>query len=103
MDLLSIFQKNNCYYDLENAKILLLRLEDADKREKVFEKIGYQFKETHSNKSEDDNRVAKIYKYIKDNLRFTDDELDSIYSNEVKIFYKNEEINEFKKKWVKKN
>jgi len=103
MDLLSIFQKNNCYYDLENAKILLLRLEDADKREKVFEKIGYQFKETHSNKSEDDDRVAQIYKYIKDNLRFTDDELNSIYSKEVKIFYKDEEINEFKKKWVKKN
>lgn len=103
IDLLKVFQRDNCYYDLPDAKILLIRLEDVEKREKLFEKIGYIYKETFANKTEEHEKVADIYKYLYDNLNFTDDELDKIYSNEVKIFYKPLEIEQFKEKWRKKS
>ncbi len=101
IDLLKVFMKKNCYYDLPDCKILLLRLEDSEKRDKLFEKIGYKYVETFSNKTEDNDRVSRVYNYVKNKIKFTRDELEEIYSNEVSIFYKNDEIDKFKEKWLK--
>jgi len=102
IDLINVFIKDNCFYDFSNCKILLLRLEDSEKREKLFKKIGYTYVETFSNRTEDNDKVSDLYRYIKDNLRFSEDELNKIYSNEVKVFYKSNEIESFKDKWRKK-
>jgi len=103
IDLLKVFQKKNCYYDIPMVKILLIRLEDSHERARLFEKIGYDYEETFSNKTEDNEKVSDLYEYINNNISFTEEELDKIYSNEVKILYNQTEINEFKKKWIKQN
>lgn len=103
IDLLKVFKQNNCYYELPHVKVLLLRLEDAHKRKLLFEKIGYSYDETYSNLTENNPKVANIYRYVNENLRFTKGELDEIYKDEVRIFYKEDEINRFRGHWIKKN
>lgn len=103
INLLDVFQRHNCYYELEDIKVLLIKLEDSEKRTRLFEKIGYTYKETFFNQTENNGKVGDIYKYIKDNLRFTEEELDNIYINEVAVFYKEQEISIFREKWLKKN
>jgi len=102
IDLLKVFQKKNCYYDLPMAKILLIRLEDSNERERLFEKIGYEYEEKYSNKTEEHDKIGIIYNQVKDKIVFNEEELETIYSNEVNIFYTQNEINQFKKKWLKK-
>lgn len=102
INLLDVFQRHNCYYELEDIKVLLIKLEDSEKRTRLFEKIGYTYTETFFNQTENNGKVGDIYKYIKDNLRFTEEELDNIYINEVAVFYKEQEISIFREKWLKK-
>jgi len=102
INLLDVFKSKNCYYDLPMAKLLLIRLEDSEDREKLFSKIGYRYKETFANQSETNEKVSEIYGYIKNNLRFSDKEMKKIYKDEVKIFYSKSEIDSFKDTWRKK-
>lgn len=102
IDLLQAFKQNNCFYELPEIKVLLIKLEDASKRELLFEKIGYKYEDNYANSTENNKKVANIYKFVKKNLRFSEEELNEIYANEVRVFYKRDEIERFKDTWREK-
>ena len=90
------------YVELEDANLLLLRFEDIESRPRVFESLGYDYIETHSNQTEKNKKVGELYMDIKRRLKFTKEELDNIYSGEVCLFYTDEEIAGFKEKHLRK-
>jgi hypothetical protein len=90
------------YIELEDANLLLLRFEDIESRPSVFESLGYDYIETHSNQTEKNKKVGELYMDIKRRLKFTKEELDNIYSDEVRLFYTDEEIAGFKEKYMRR-
>ena len=95
-------KKRYQYIELEDANLLLLRFEDIESRQSVFESLGYDYIETHSNQTEKNRKVGELYMDIKRRLKFTKDELDNIYSGEVRLFYTEEEIAGFKEKYLRR-
>jgi hypothetical protein len=95
-------KKRYQYVELEDANLLLLRFEDIESRPSVFESLGYSYIETHSNQTEKNKKVGELYMDIKRRLKFTKEELDNIYSGEVRLFYTDEEIAGFKEKYVRR-
>lgn len=88
------------YHDLDEAKILFLRFEDINMREKIFTDIGYQHKNEMYNVTENNPNVIDLNNFIKNNIRFTERELRRIFDNKkVRIFYTPEELEGFKKKY----
>ena len=90
------------YVELEDANLLLLRFEDVESRPHVFESLGYDYIETHSNQTEKNRKVGELYMDIKRRLKFTKEELDNIYSGEVRLFYTDDEIAGFKEKYLRR-
>jgi len=95
-------KKRYQYVELEDVNLLLLRFEDIESRSFVFESLGYSYIETHSNQTENNKKVGELYMDIKRRLKFTKEELDNIYSREVRLFYTDEEIAGFKEKYVRR-
>jgi hypothetical protein len=90
------------YIELEDANLLLLRFEDIESRPSVFKSLRYDYIETHSNQTEKNRKVGELYIDIKRRLKFTKEELDNIYSGEVRLFYTDEEIAGFKEKYLRR-
>jgi hypothetical protein len=95
-------KKRYQYVELEDANLLLLRFEDIESRPRLFESLGYDYIETHSNQTEKNKKVGELYMDIKRRLKFTKDELDNIYSGEVRLFYTEEEIVGFNEKYLRR-
>ena len=90
------------YIELEDANLLLLRFEDIESRPSVFKSLRYDYIEMHSNQTEKNRKVGELYIDIKRRLKFTKEELDNIYSGEVKLFYTDAEIAGFKEKYLRR-
>jgi hypothetical protein len=99
---IDLTKKRYQYVELEDANLLLLRFEDIESRPHVFESLGYSYIETHSNQTEKNKKVGELYMDIKRRLKFTKEELDNIYSGEVRLFYTEEEIAGFKEKYLRR-
>jgi hypothetical protein len=99
---IDLTKKRYQYIELEDANLLLLRFEDIESRQHVFESLGYSYIETHSNQTEKNKKVGELYMDIKRRLKFTKEELDNIYSGEVQLFYTDKEIAGFKEKYLRK-
>jgi hypothetical protein len=99
---IDLTKKRYQYIQLEDANLLLLRFEDIESRPSVFESLGYDYIETHSNQTEKNKKVGELYMDIKRRLKFTKEELDNIYSGEVRLFYTDEEIAGFKEKYMRR-
>lgn len=99
---IDLTKKRYQYIQLEDANLLLLRFEDIESRPSVFKSLGYDYIETHSNQTEKNKKVGELYMDIKRRLKFTKEELDNIYSGEVRLFYTDEEISGFKDKYMRK-
>ncbi len=99
---IDLTKKRYQYVELEDVNLLLLRFEDIESRPSVFESLGYDYIETHSNQTEKNNKVGELYMDIKRRLKFTKEELDNIYSDEVRLFYTDEEITGFKEKYLRR-
>jgi hypothetical protein len=99
---IDLTKKRYQYVELEDANLLLLRFEDIESRPRLFESLGYDYIETHSNQTEKNKKVGELYMDIKRRLKFTKEELDNIYSGEVHLFYTDEEIAGFKEKYLRR-
>lgn len=93
IDITKIFIPHNkfLYKELPNVKLLFIRYEEITDRQDVLKKLGYNYTVLHKNKG--------LYK--KNMLTYSKKELDNIYSQKyVKTFYSNNEIYNFKKKFL---
>ena len=99
---IDLTKKRYQYIQLEDANLLLLRFEDIESRPSVFKSLGYDYIETHSNQTEKNKKVGELYMDVKRRLKFTKEELDNIYSGEVRIFYTDAEIAGLKEKYLRK-
>ena len=99
---IDLTKKRYQYIQLEDANLLLLRFEDIESRPSVFKSLGYDYIETHSNQTEKNKKVGELYMDIKRRLKFTKEELDNIYSEEVRLFYTDDEIAGFKEKHLRR-
>jgi hypothetical protein len=98
---IDLTKKRYSYIELDDVNLLLLRFEDIELRQSVFKSLGYNYIETHSNETEKNRKVGELYMDVKRRLKFTKEELDNIYSDEVRIFYTDEEIAGFKEKYLR--
>ena len=99
IDILDNFNKYK-YYDLPDIRILFIRFEDIDNRQAIFESIGMNYIPTKSNDTSLNTKVRDIYKFVNDNIYFSETELDVIYNNPtVKQIYSPDEIQLFRKKY----
>ena len=79
--------------------MLFLRYEEINKREQIFNKVNYTFINKKENIT-NDCVLNSEYTYIKNNIKFTNKEFNNIYTNVVKVFYK-DYLNILRKKYVK--
>ena len=99
---IDLTKKRYSYIELDDVNLLLLRFEDIESRPSVFKSLGYNYIETHSNQTEKNRKVGELYMDVKRRLKFTKEELDNIYSREVRLFYTDEEIVGFEDKYLRK-
>jgi len=117
IDILKEFDHNSKYFYKETNKIkfLFTRFEDIKDRQRVFSSIGYNYVETHQNKTSSEKtwdmdirgkEVFKSYHTIKSNpnlFRFNSSEIKHLYSNKmIQTFYSPKEIESFIKKHTEK-
>ena len=103
IDLITEFDRNKNYYyqELENVKLLFLKLEDSKNWDRIIGRSGYRFKNIKINDSTK-RPFAVLYQEVLENYKLSEIELDEIYDNKImKAFYSEEEINTFKNKWKK--
>ena len=96
----NLLKNKSSYFELDDVKLAFLRYEDIEFRPSFFKKIGYDYIETHSNQTEKHVKVGELYIDVKKHLNFTNEELDKIYSDEVRLFYTKDEIQKFKDKYL---
>ena len=99
---IDLTKKRYQYIEFDDVNLLLLRFEDIELRPSVFKSLGYDYIETHSNQTEKNRKVGELYMNIKRRLKFAKEELDNIYSGEVRIFYTDDEIDGFKQKYLRR-
>ena len=88
------------YYNLDNVKIMFLRFEDIQMREKIFADAGYNHINEMYNVTENNPDVTNLNNFIKTNITFNEKELRRIFENKkVRIFYTSEELEGFKEKY----
>ena len=95
IDISQIFnvKEKYIYRELNNVKLLFLRYEDIEIFSHIFTSIGYNYIRCHENKGIYDKKHS-----------FSEKQLDDIYDNKyIKLFYSSDEINNFRKKFEKKN
>lgn len=102
IDLLSEFSKQKNYYfnDNNSVTLLFLKFENITEWNKIINyHLPYKFILNHNNKT-----THKFYDYIKQNIKFTKEELELFYFHEyVNCFYTNDEINKIKHHYIKIN
>ncbi len=103
VDLIGEFDKkiNYFYRELDDAKLLFLKLEDSGNWPDIFRKIGYRYRDERRNESSK-RPFSELYKQALDSFRLSSDELDDIYDNDIiRAIYSEEEIGSFKARWKK--
>ena len=101
VDLIKEFDKDKNYFfkELEDVKLLFLKLEDSKNWTSIFEKIGYNYRYSEENSSRN-KPIAKVYQKVLDNFNLPVEKLESIYDNEIiKALYSKKEIDSFIERW----
>jgi hypothetical protein len=97
-------------YEVKHGKILIIRLEDAERV--IAKSVGrlvkkYGMKMARSNMlrvRHNGTRVGKIYQEFMENAQLPEDFLDEVYSMKyAQHFYSKDEIKKFKEKWRGRN
>lgn len=100
------YDKNKGYsiYQHNDFKILVIKLEKLndcfEKAMKTFLGIELKLKTNYNQSSS--KEISGIYSELKKTIRFTEEELNKVYTHKyVTHFYNKDEINSFKVKWLK--
>lgn len=100
LEVTSNFHKYS-YKKLKLVKLLLIRFEDVKDRPNLFKKLKYEYEDKTKNLNEKNEFIKGTYDYIKENITFTEKELDVFYENEIyKKFYTEQDTQVFKEKYL---
>jgi hypothetical protein len=89
------------YKEIENVKLLFLKLEDVKNWPSIIKDAGYQYENIISNDATK-SKFSDLYSEIVAKFRLSEEDLDKIYQNSViESLYSQNEINSFKLRWGK--
>lgn len=103
VDLMAEFNKSAHYFykEIENVKLLFLKLEDVKNWPSIIKDAGYQYENIISNDATK-SKFSDLYSEIVAKFRLSEEDLDKIYQNSViESLYSQNEINSFKLRWGK--
>ncbi|MBB20653.1 MAG: hypothetical protein CMP20_14520, partial [Rickettsiales bacterium] len=103
VDLIAEFDKTShfLYKELEDVKLLFLKLEDVKNWPSIIKNAGYQYDNIISNDATK-SKFSDLYSEVVAKFRLPEDDLNKIYQNSlVESLYSQNEINSFKFRWGK--
>lgn len=103
VDLIADFNKSKNYFykDLENVKLLFLKLEDVNNWPSIIKFAGYQYENIVSNDATK-SKFSDLYSEVVAKFRLSEEDLNKVYQNSlIESLYSQNEINSFKLRWGK--
>lgn len=103
VDLVSEFNKSENYFykELEDVKLLFLKLEDVKNWPSIISDAGYYYENIISNDATK-SKFSDLYAEVVAKFRLSEEDLNKIYQNNlIESLYSQNEINSFKLKWGK--
>jgi len=93
--------KNHMFKELENVKLLFLKLEDSKNWRTILKSLGYNYSGKKRNVSAE-KHDSELYQEVLDNYRLPTEYLEELYGHEIiKTLYSEKEIASFIEKWQK--